>query len=502
VVPKRAKTAAVKAMKHQQISLAHDAKSDIVLDLSDGGTGKTFVRAVAFAERRRKKVNKWGCLLVLAPRTLLRTAWENDFKKFAPDMKVSVANADNREKAFNEDADVYIPNHDAVNWLVKQSPAFWLKFSEIVIDEPTAFKHATSKRSHAMAQIVHKKAVVNKKPLFKRRAGLTATPTSNGICDIWHQMYILDGGKRLGNSYFAFRGAVCTPVRVGRSEHAIEWRDKPGAEEAVFGLLSDITIRHKIDDCTDIPQTHTYDVPYELPPKVRRAYDDLELTQLLMLTGGTPKGVKGKLAMAGAKMRGSVLPATPTKITAINAAAVATKLLQLCSGAVYDNERKYHLLDTGRYEMTLDLVEARAHSLVFFQWHHQRDHLKALADARKIKYAIVDGSVSDDDRARIVKEYQQGAYQTVFAHPKTAAHGLTLTRGTATIWPSPIYDLELWKQGNMRQRRIGQKFKTEVIVIVAPGTIEERVYDLLMGKNTRMTNLLTLFEQMAKEVVL
>lgn len=463
-------------MKHQAVSLAHDAKTDVVYDTSDAGTGKTAVRIWAFAGRRRKK---GGCALVLAPKTLLHSAWANDFKKFAPDMKVSVATADKREAAFKVDADVYVTNHDAVKWLVKQPKAFWEKFSELIVDEPTAYKHHTSQRSRAMAKV---------SSFFKHghRAGMTATPNSNGICDVWHQIYILDYGKRLGPSFYAFRSSVCTPKQVGRDRNAVEWRDKDGAEEAVFAELSDIVIRHKLDDCTDIPQTHFYEVPYQLPSAQRKTYDQMELAQLLVLT---PDLVAATLTGGQAKVT----------LTAVNAAAVASKLLQICSGAVYDESGNYHLVDEGRYELITDLVEARLkqHPLVFFQWKHQKEQLVSKAESRKFRYAVIDGDTKDRDT--VVKQYQAGMLDVVYAHPRSAAHGLTLTRGTSTIWTGPIYDLELVEQGNKRQRRIGQKGKTEVVTVLAEDTIEEKVYDILRGKDARMKNLLDLFGTLARE---
>lgn len=460
-------------MKHQAVSLVHDALTPVIYDASDAGTGKTAVRIWAFAGRRR---NGGGKALVLAPRTLLKNAWENDFKKFAPDMKVAVATAANREKAFAEDADVYVTNHDAVKWLATQKKPFFAQFDELIIDEPTAFKHHTSQRSKAAAKI---------RSHFKYRRGMSATPNSNGICDVWHQMFLLDDGLRLGKSFYAFRNSVCEPRQVGRNVNAIEWRDKEGAEEAVFGLLADIVIRHKMEDCTDIPATHTYEIEYELTPSQRKQYDALEAAQLLVLI---PELVAATIAGR---------PAVP-QITAVNAAAVATKLLQVASGAVYDNDGKYHLIDKGRYEMVLDLIEARKHSLCFFQWKHQRDMLTQLAAARGMTFCTMDGSASDQERTDMVNNYQRGAYQVMFAHPKSAAHGLTLTKGTTTIWPGPIYDLELWLQGNKRQARIGQTQKTEVIAVLAKDTIEEKVYhQILMNKNTRTMNLLDLFATMA-----
>jgi SNF2 family DNA or RNA helicase len=476
------RTASIAPMAHQRLSLAHDKKNPVVFDTSDPGTGKTAVRVWAFAERRRKGS---GCALVVGPKNLLKNAWAADFKKFAPDMRVAVATADNRAEAFAIDADVYITNHDAVKWLAKiNKKAFWAKFSELIVDESTAFKHHASQRSRAMLKISKN---------FARRANLSGTPNSNGICDVWHQAMILDAGARLGNSFFAFRNSVCVPNQVGRSAQAIRWEDKDGAEEAVFGLLNEIVIRHKFEDCVDIPATHHYEVEYELPAKQRKVYENMEESQILLLFQTGAAAVAAKLAT------GSV-PASAITLSAVNAAAVATKLLQICSGAVYDNDHKYHVLDTGRYELVLDMVEARKHSLVFFHWKHQKDELIRLAVARGVTHCVLDGTASERARTDMVTAYQAGAYQVMFAHPKSAAHGLTLTRGTSTIWTGPTYDLELFNQGNKRQARIGQKQKTEVVMILAKDTIEEKVYEMLTNKDTRMKNLLDLFASMSPKV--
>lgn len=449
-----------KPMAHQAVSIKHGLKNKVVYDCSDPGTGKTFVRIKLFETRRKKKS---GCALVLAQRSLLRSVWLNDFKKFAPSLKVSVADAANRDAAFAADADVYVTNIDATKWLAQQKPAFFKRFSELIIDEIPGFKHHTSKRSSAAARIAKH---------FQYRSGLTGTPNSNTITDVWHQVYILDDGKRLGTSFYRFRDTVAVPRQVARDKNAIQWTDKDGAEEAVFGLLSDIVIRHKFEDCVDIPTNHQYPLDYELTAAQLKSYVIMETTQILH----NPKA----------------------KITAINAAAVATKLLQIASGAVYDGSGGYQLIDRARYSMILDLVEERKHSLTFFLWKHQRDLLIEEAQKRKIKYALIEGNTTDRDRDEIVQGYQAGVYQTLFAHPKSAAHGLTLTRGTATIWSSPTYDLEIFKQGSKRQHRMGQTQKTETIVVVAKDTIEEKVYETMLAKNARMTNLLELFASLKK----
>ena len=225
-----------KAFAHQLKSLKHDLTTPIVFDTSDPGTGKTYVAIKAF-ERRRKK--KTGCALILAPKSLLRSTWAADFKKFAPALTVVVATADVRESTFAEKADAYVTNIDAVKWLAKQPKSFFAKFDTLIIDESSAYKHATSQRSKAVAKIAK---------YFKYKRAMTGTPNGRSITDVWHQVYLLDEGARLGRSFFAFRNSVCTPTQVGRSDKAIRWDDKDGAEEAVFGLLSDIVIRHKFED--------------------------------------------------------------------------------------------------------------------------------------------------------------------------------------------------------------------------------------------------------------
>lgn len=460
-----------KPMKHQATSLKHDEKNTLVFDTSDPGTGKTAVRAWSFAKRRRKG---GGCALVIGPRSLLRTVWEADFKKFAPDMRVSVALAANRVQAFTADADVYVTNHDAVKWLATQKKPFFARFSELIIDESTAYKHHTSQRSKATNKI---------KKYFKHRKLLTGTPNSNTITDIWNQVNLLDDGKRLGPQFFAFRNTVCTPEQNGPRPEMLKWSDREGAEEAVFGLLMDITIRHKFEDCVDIPANHQYPIKFDITPKQRKVYEQMEQAQVALFQAASKKSA-GKSAPI-------------QSVTAVNAAAMLTKLLQICSGAVYEAPNKYHVVDTARYEMILDLVEARKHSLVFFLWKHQRDLLVAEAEARSLTYCVVDGDTTDAERDAMVRAYQAGFFRVMFGHPKTVGHGLTLTKGTATIWSSPTYDLEIFKQGSKRQHRIGQTAKTETIVVIAENTVEEKVYDNMLGKDARMTNLLSLFETLA-----
>ena len=437
----------MKAMRHQLESLKFMAGKKAVFDASDPGTGKTFVQIADFV-RQHKRDGK--AALVLCPKSLMRAAWQADIKRFAPHLKVSICYAQNRQAALEAPADVYIVNIDGAKMLAKQSKAFFKKFGRIIIDESTSIKHRTSDRSKAVATI---------SKYFDWRRCLSGTPSSNGICNLWHQYFVLDGGQRLGKSFFAFRNAACVPEQTGRKATHLQWTDKPGIELVVAELVKDITIRHKFEDCVDIPENHKYTLSFQISRQHQARYEELEDSSMLILR--------------------------KTTVSAINAAVLATKLLQLASGAVYNDEGEYSLIDSERYEMVLDLVEARTHSVVFYQWEHQLVELVKEAKARKIDHAVWDSNCPE-----LANEFQDGKYQVLFAHPASAGHGLTLTRGIATIWASPTYNLEHFLQGLKRIHRIGQKEKTETIVVIAEGTIDEKVWTALQAKNINMTALL------------
>ena len=433
-----------------------------VLDASDPGTGKTRVQIELFAARRAAG---GGAALVVAPKSLLRSAWEDDFKKFASHITVSVATAEKREQAFAVPADVYVINTDGVNWLVKQDAKFFKRFDTLIIDELSAFKHHTSGRSKAMNKI---------KKHFKFRYGLTGTPNSNTITDLWHQMFILDDGQRLGKSFYQFRNSTQTPEQVGPQANMLKWADKPGAEIAVGGMIQDMVVRHKFEECIDIPSNHEYSVPYHMPPKQSKLYQQFEKNAVAALSSGKV-------------------------ISALNAAGVMTKLMQIASGASYSEGLEgedYVSIDTARYELVADLAEQRDHSVVFFNWQHQKDHLIAEFKKKGLTYAVIDGSTTDKQRKEAVDLFQQGFYRVLLAHPQSAAHGLTLTKGTATIWASPTYNLEHWLQGNRRIYRAGQTQRTETIVVLAPGTVEDKVFQKLSDKNVRQSNMLSFLQSM------
>jgi len=442
---------------HQVISTAKHLETDELYDASDPGTGKTRSCLDAIASRNAGKT------LVLAPKSILVPSWQEDAKTFTPELRTVVANANNRAKAFNTDADVYITNNDAVSWLSK-NPHVLKGFSTIIGDEFTAYKHRTSERSKALLKLMKN---------FQFRVGMSGTPNPNSVTELWHQILLLDGGERLGTNFWRFRASVCESIQTGPGSAMVKWVDKEGADEAIASLLDDMTIRHKFEECTDIPENTIRTVKFELSKKHRKLYDTLKNHAVLELKNGD--------------------------LSAVNRAALTTKLLQAASGSIYSDDGDALSLADERYELVIELIKQRPQSVVAFNWKHQRDKLTKFATKAGITYGIIDGEVSQQDRTQVVKDFQAGKLQVVFAQPMSASHGLTLTRGTATIWTSPIYDAERFKQFNHRIYRTGQTQRTETILISASDTIEQRVYDILIGKVSKMVGLLDLIELNFKE---
>lgn len=452
--------------EHQDQSVKFSGRRKRVFDASDPGTGKTRVHLEVWYRRYKRGTS--GKLIVLAPKSLLESAWGGDIREWLPlGVTYVIAKATNREEMFDEQADIYITNTDAAKWLAKKNAKWYGRFGlrpTLLIDEITSFKHRTSARSRAIRKIA---------PFFEYRTGLTGTPNSNTILDLWHQMLIIDDGELLGTSFARFRNTACD---YQRNPFGGKWLDKTGIEEAVAERIKGLTLRHQFDECMDIPANHRYTVHFDMSPEHRRLYETMVREAVLLLEEG--------------------------EVSAVNQGVLRNKLLQIASGAVYGDDDQgrrrdptYKLLDRDRYILIADLVEARDHSVVFFNWKHQREELKIEFEKRGITYAVLDGNTPDTQREKIVAAYQRGEYQTVAMHPKTGAHGLTLTRGTRTIIASPFDEADLLKQAIHRIYRGGQQYKTETILIQARGCrVEQGVYDNLLRKTGRMETLLEILK--------
>ena len=438
------------AYGHQQNTTNFIVEHPQCMITSDPGTGKT--RAVLDAH-----VILGGKTLVLAPLSILEAAWAEDIRKFQPDIKYGVAYAKNRKEIFeDQDLDMVITNFEAVNFLRKNT-RFCKQFDTIVIDEFTAFKNRTAKRSKNLKDIISH---------FTNRIAMSGTPNSNTILDIWHPTLLVDDGKRLGARFFQFRSQVCTPKFNG---FANEWIDKPDAEDSVANALRDITIRYGLNECMDLPDNITRTINTNLSKQIQHKYNLLAKDSVLYTKTGT--------------------------VNAVHAGARVKKLLQLVTGAVYDEDKLVQFVHQERYDIVMTLVEQRAHSLVAFNWRHERDALVELAEKQKVTYAVIDGTVKAEKRKDIVERFQAGQIQMLLCHPQSAGHGLTLTKASTVIWCSPTYNAEHYQQFNQRIYRAGQTQKTETILIQARNTWEPEVYKKLNTKLGRMENLLHILQE-------
>lgn len=453
-----------------QFALAHDR----VLNTSDPGTGKT--RGTLEGYARRKAAGAAGRALVIAPLSILQPSWEADAREYT-NLTTAIAHGSpaKRQAAFESGADVVMLNHDGVKWFMKKRGKSYVLdpaklpllegFTDLIIDEFTAFKHRTSQRSKA-AKLVSL--------LFEHITELSGTPSPLTVQDIWHPAYILDNGARLGSRFFQFRSQVCMAQQVGPLPEHVKWVDKPGAVESVADALSDITIRFVFEECIDIPPNVIRHIEVAMPPDVMRAYHDME--------------------------RGMAIETESGRVSAVHAAARATKMMQILAGAVYGSEGEIHKVHDTRCALAMQLAYEREHSLIAFNWKHQRDQLIEQAEERGLTFAVIDGDVKGSTRNQVVEDFQAGKYRVLLCHPQSASHGLTLVKGTRTIWPSPTANPEWFKQFNRRVYRAGQTERTETICISAAGTRETEVYEQLNQRIDRMDSLLSIFANQTEAV--
>lgn len=453
---------------HQKYTVEKLGPLGMGLDLSDPGTGKTAAHLAAYASRPGR-----GRCLVTCPTTLMESAWAADIEKFFPSLSYSLAFADRRMEAFEENTDVVILNVDGVKSLTKKYPTarqlgrFLQDFDHWIGDEVEAYKHGSSQRSKAMLKVTRH---------IDNRYGLSATPNPQSVTELWHPALLVDRGKRLGTAFSAFRNAMQTPVQVGPRANHIQWEDREQAHELTMVMLGDILVRHAFEEVmTEVPPNHVDYKDIQLPSKLYQKYKELENHMRLILESGD-------------------------KLSVTHASSLRSKLLQLCSGAVYqegdvEGEGEYVMLDPYRYQLVADLVEEVRHSVTFFNWRHQRAELEKQFKARHISYAVIDGSVPITARGGIVADYQAGRYQTLLVNYKTGAHGLTLTRGTRAIICSPIYEPNYFKQTIHRIYRGGQTEVTNTLLVRARGTVEELVYEKLRSGTLRMQDFLRMVQE-------
>lgn len=445
-------------LKHQKASIEFMKQNPRSWNASSPGTGKTCTILGYLLENNLRA-------LILAPMSLLEAAWYNDLRKMGAEEAAVIALAKNRAKAFAREAPITIANIEALNWMARKENAHWSSsFDFVCVDEVNSLRNSGTQRSK------------NAAPVFartERACVMSGTPMVKTCESVFYPTKLLDKGARLGTSVTRFRWAYRTGTPIpGAPAGVLKWIDKPDAKETVAGLISDITVRYSLEEVEEIPKNSIHWVMYSPRKEVMDAY-------------------KTMIKSAVAKLKDGTL------LVGVNAAVARGKALQILTENVFDNHGAMARVGGSRAKLVVDLIEERAHSVVFFIWKHQRAAMTEELDKRKITYAVIDGSVPGAARGRIVQDFQEGKYQTILMHPETGAHGLTLTRARAVIFTTPPGDRPDWlEQGIARIRRKGQTEKTETLLVCAENTFERRTYQKILDEADAGTEFLAYLQEL------
>ena len=388
-------------------------------------------------------------VLVIAPLRVARDTWPTEIEKWdhlkGLSYSVAVGTEEDRRAALLQRASVYIINRENVTWLIEES-GLPFDFDMVVIDELSSFKSHRAKRFRSLLKA---------RPAVKRIVGLTGTPSSNGLMDLWAEFRILDLGKRLGRYISHYRQSFFVPDKRNGMV-VFSYKPLPGAEEAIYSRISDITISMKAEDYLQMPECVYNEVKVALSDTDRELYRRFR-KELVVSLGGE-------------------------EVDAANAAVLSGKLAQLANGAIYGNDGNIISVHDKKLDALEDLIEASngKPTLVAYWFKHDLERIKKRFDVREIK-------TSQD-----IEDWNSGNIPVAVIHPASAGHGLNLQAGGSTlIWFGITWSLELYQQTNARLWRQGQQSKTVVIYhIIAEKTIDEQIIRALREKDKTQSALI------------
>ena len=413
----------------------------------DMGLGKTVTTLTAVKEL---KYNRFAVrkVLVIAPKKVAEGTWtkEKDKWEHTKMLRVSqvLGSQIKRIRALNTPADLYVVNRENVCWLVDYYRNDW-PFDMVVVDESSSFKNHRAKRFKALASVGN---------LIDRMVELTGTPSPNGLADLWSQVYLLDGGERLGKRYTQFRERYFQPDKRGPAGIVYSYEAKPGTEESILQRISDICISMKAEDYLQLPDITYHEIPVKLDERAWKAYLELEREMVLEL------------------------PEDEEAISAAGAAALSNKLLQLGNGAVYDDDGNYHEVHNCKIEAFLELIESLQGkpALVFYNFRHDRIRLEKALEKMKLRVRELKTMQDEDD-------WNAGKVDVLLTHPASSAYGLNLQQGgNHVVWFGLTWNYELYTQANKRLHRQGQEQKVIVHHLICSGTKDEDVMEALNRK--------------------
>lgn len=430
----------------------------------DMGLGKT---AITLSAIKKLKYEYWRSakVLVIAPKKVAESTWSKEAAKWEglSSLRFSfvLGSAEKRLKALKTPADIYMINRENVMWLVDYYRNAW-PFDTVIIDESSSFKNHQAKRFKAL------KAV---RSHIDRIVLLTGTPTSRGLMDLWAQVYLLDCGKRLGRNITAYREAFFVPDKRNRTT-IFSYAPKDGAEEIIYNAISDICISMKAEDYLELPELVYNDIPVKLDTAAQKAYDRLE--------------------------RDTLLPVDDTVITAGSAAVLRGKLLQLCNGAVYDEDKNVMQIHDCKIEALLETVEQLngQHAIICYNFQHDKTRLLEALKATHLTVKVYEGKAEED-------AWNAGDIDLLLVQPASCGYGLNLQEGGHhIIWFGLTDSLELYQQTNKRLHRQGQPYPVIVHHLLVQGGTDEDVIKSLGGKADVQDSLLEALKvriQKAKE---
>ena len=409
------------------------------------GLGKTSITLTAICDLMFDsfEIHK---VLIIGPIRVVTMSWPDEIKKWdhTSDFRYSVAVGTETERmtALEAKADIYLINRENVQWLVEKS-GLPFDYDMVVVDELSSFKNWQAKRFKALMKV---------RPKVKRIVGLTGTPSSNGLMDLFAEYKLLDMGQRLGRFIGQYRNRYFVPDKT--NGHVVySYKLLPGAEEAIYDRISDITISMKSADHLKMPElvNSRYMVRLDEPELVK--YERMKRDLLLKL----PEG----------------------EVTAANAAALSGKLSQMANGAVYSDDGTYETIHDRKLDALEDIIEAANGKpvLAAYWYQHDLERIQERLSGLKIGCARL-------DKERNIRQWNEGEVPVGLIHPASAGHGLNLqSGGNILVWFGLTWSLELYQQTVARLWRQGQKETVSVIHILAAKTIDEQIMHALETKD-------------------
>lgn len=433
---------------YQSYAIEYIETHPVAAVLLDMGLGKTVISLTAIADLLFDSFEAHR-ILVVAPLRVARDTWPAEISKWQHlkhlTYAVAVGTVKERKAALMAGADITIINRENLGWLIDSS-GFEFDYDMVIIDEPSSFKNHKSKRFQSLMKI---------RPKVKRIIGLTGTPSSNGLMDLWAEFKLLDFGERLGRFITHYRNNYFIPDKRN-GEIIYSYKPMPYAEDAIYRKISDITISMKSTDHLQMPELITSQYEVQLSEEEEQRYEELKADFILEL----PEG----------------------EITAANAASLTGKLSQLANGAIYDDESNIVEFHDRKLDALEDIIESANGKplLVAYWFKHDLQRIKKRFDVREIK------------TSKDIVDWNNGDIPVAVIHPASAGHGLNLQSGGSTlIWFGLTWSLELYQQTNARLWRQGQSSGTVVIEhIITKGTIDERILKALSLKEVSQNALI------------